>query len=260
MDPIKFPKINTIWKREPIELENGDRNPRAGCIIPGSYSDYVVDALTSQNIQWNVTEKIHGMNCRIFFNMERAEISFGGRSAKHAFAKHAKTFLAGTFTHERMYEAFPPEQRELTIPGTPRYTWSYASGVLFGELVGEQTQKGGSRYCEDGQEYGVVLYDAYINGTWLEWPNLVDIAIKLGLEPVPYIGLLGTRQILALFDNEDTTFTSILARDGEPAEGVVCTVQPMMLDRVRGIPVRWKIKKADYDRLRRLNNEQCNEM
>ena len=252
MEPTKYPKINTIWNREPKELGNGERNPRVGCIIPGEYSeDYF-----AQSFQWHVTEKIHGMNTHIIFDMERGEISFAGRTAKHAFSKDAKKFLAGTFTHKRMYKAFPPEERELDIEGAPAFTTSYSSGVLFGELVGDKAQKGGGRYCEEGKDYGIVLYDAYINGTWLEWNNIVDIAEKLGLKTVPHIGYLETSQVLAMFESEDMTLVSILAGDGALAEGVVCTVEPMMLDRTRAVPIRWKIKKEDYDRLRRLNAGQ----
>lgn len=256
MDPIKYPKINTIWQREPPLLEDFTKNPRVGCIMPGQYSDEVVEQLSAQNVLWNVTEKLHGINCRIFFDTRLAEISFAGRTPKHAFAKHAKKFLAEKITHEGLYEAFPPEERELTIPGTPRHTWSYSSGVLFGELVGEQAQKGGSRYCEDGQDYDIILFDAYANGTWLEWENVCDISHKLGLKHVPYVGQYTTRQTLSLFDDAGHPFNSILAIDGEPAEGVVCSVRPMMLERVRGVPIRWKIKREDYDRLRRLINEQ----
>jgi len=70
MEPTKYPKINTIWNREPKELGNGERNPRVGCIIPGEYSeDYF-----AQSFQWHVTEKIHGMNTHIIFDLSLIHI------------------------------------------------------------------------------------------------------------------------------------------------------------------------------------------
>jgi len=57
--------------------------------------------------------------------------------------------------------------------------------VLYGECYGSKINKGG-KYRDDPS---FVLFDVRVGRWWLLQPNVVDIAVKLGIDFVPVMGI-----------------------------------------------------------------------
>lgn len=210
IDIIKYPKIQTIWKRE---------GGRPCCIVQGSYSRPEFESVN----RWHVTEKIDGMNVRIIWDGERVE--FRGRTDRAQMPQGLMEHLRAAFTADKMKNKFP------------------GPAILFGEGYGAGIQKGG-KYSQD-QKF--VLFDALIDGWWLEPENIEDIAGCLQIDSVP---VLGTMDTMGAIDHvrrcHDIGNISRLAETPYVVpEGIVCRSVPTLFNR-RGERVMWKLKVKDY--------------
>lgn len=208
---MEYPKINTIWKRD-------ERTHR---VIEHDYSCPEFAALD----HWIVTEKVDGTNVRVSYQSNRAPaVLFAGRTDNAQIPPPLLVFLDRTFTRESMSVLEP--SREV---------------VLFGEGYGAKIQNGG-RYRKTP---GFVLFDVWIDGWWLEFPNVMDIASKLGIPHVPMLGELTTDEAVDIVTAQRPT--SLIADDTTlPIEGIVATSAPMMMFRNGGAPIRWKLKIRDF--------------
>jgi hypothetical protein len=131
--------------------------------------------------EWDVTETIDGTNVRVMLS-ESGVVTFGGRTDNAQMAADLLMKLMQTFPRERMIEA-------LWLDGKP------TTAVLYGEGYGAGIQKGAA-YRPDKS---FILFDVLCDGKWwLDRANVNDVAAKLGIETVPYLGRMALAQIVAL--------------------------------------------------------------
>lgn len=204
----KYPKIQTIWKRN---AENE--------IIEGEHSREEFKEIQ----KWDVTEKINGTNIRI--NYEPGHLQIDGRTNNAEIPEHLKKVLLELFTVAIMGSVFGKKD------GT--------SVTLFGEGYGSKIQKGGGLYRKDA---GFILFDVKIGDWWLLRETVDDIASKLNIKSVPYIGYM---DIDSIIDYVKARPESLVAEQTKIMEGVVCRTKSMMLSR-NGTPVMWKLKVRDF--------------
>jgi len=214
---MKYPKIQTIWKRE---------SGRPCRIIHGDYSKPEFRAIK----MWDVTEKIDGANTRIIFEVGAVKVL--GRNDQTMMPPDLLTHIHENITREKLRSVFSP------VPPLV---------VLFGEGYGAKIQKGGALYRQD---QGFVLFDVWISnesggGWWLEHESVCDIAAKLEIPVVPLIGTMETASALTLITANETGLSSCLADRARPWEGIVARSHPLMLFR-NGDPIMWKLKVRDY--------------
>ena len=204
---MKYPKIDTIWKRDE---ENKFQ------IIEGDYSKFEFAAIK----KWSITEKIDGMNTRVIY--KNGFVSFGGRTDNAQIPTHLCDYLQKTFTLPIMNELFGD-----------------ADVVLFGEGYGPKIQKGGGLYRDDA---GFILFDAVVDGWWMLRDSIEDISSKIGIECVELIGTMSINEAVEYVRSKPN---SIIAKESKLMEGVVARSYPLMLFR-NGDPIMWKLKARDY--------------
>jgi hypothetical protein len=150
-----YPKINTIWKRDPVTNR----------VMVGDFTQPEVGYL--RDLQWHWYEKIDGTNIRLHFDGERVLI--GGRK---------DSALIPTPLHDYLTES---------IDNVGLATWSGMFDgpvTIYGEGFGAGIQKGGGY----GAEQRFIVFDVRIEDWWLDWENVTDIAEKLGYPTVPFLG------------------------------------------------------------------------
>ena len=207
---MKYPKINTIWKRD----ENNKFR-----IIEGNYSKIEFAAVK----KWNITEKIDGTNIRVIY--KNGIVSFGGRTDNAQIPANLYEYLQRTFTLLQMKELFGDADIQ--------------DVVLFGEGYGPKIQKGGGLYRDDA---GFILFDAYIGGWWVLRDSIEDIASNIGIGCVPLIGTMGIDEAVKYVQSKPD---SVIANKPKIMEGIVARSYPLMLFR-NGDPLMWKLKARDY--------------
>jgi len=218
-ESVKYPKINTLWKRD-------EKNKHV--IMPNEYS-----CEEFANIRyWHITEKVDGTNVRIFW--DGVKVRFGGRTDNAQMPTYLLSYLQDTFTIEKMKEAFPDILPDL-----------HEEIVLFGEGYGAKIQKGGGNYRDD---VSFILFDVYIESWWLNRDSVTDIAKKLGIDEVPTLGVWGVNQIQDFVKNKPE---STIAQKEKISEGIVARSHPLVLFR-DGTPVMFKLKVVDYEKLEKF--------
>ena len=222
-----YPKINTIWKRD-------EKNK--GKIIEG---DFAREEFKSIN-RWQVSEKIDGTNIRVIYLNFRPRgppsVTFQGKTDNAQISAKLVNKLREIFTVEKFQAAFPKKE-----------DGSEATDViLYGEGYGGTIQgvKGGDAY---GVPEGIILFDANVDGWWLEREAVFDIASKMGVPCVPAIPSNGlyvtTDEAIAFVKNK----TESQIWKGHVIEGIVCRAYPMMMFKnPPGEPIMWKLKVKDY--------------
>lgn len=208
---MKYPKINTIWKRN---------EPNKFRIIEGDFSKQEFANIKN----WHITEKIDGTNIRVSF--ENNAVRFDGRTDEAQIPAHLYEVLQRTFTVSAMQEAFNDP-----IP---------CKLILYGEGYGAKIQKGGGLYRKDA---GFILFDVWVDGWWLERDSVMDIADKLKIKYVPELGIMDYKTACDLVKRP---MKSIAAEETRNIEGIVARSYPLMLFR-NGEPIMWKLKVRDFD-------------
>ena len=207
---FKYPKIETLFKRdEGFKITNEIRKPEF------------------ENIKrWLITEKIDGTNIRIIFNREKGYLLFRGKTDKAQIPTFLYESLLKMFHIEKFIEIFN-EAKEV---------------CLYGEGYGAKIQKGGGNY-NSGQSFR--LFDVWIDGWWLEWDSVEEIAEKLGIKTAPVIDETDIKTAIAIV--KSNYWSEVAMEEGIKylAEGIVARAYPMMLFR-NGIPIKWKLKVKDY--------------
>ena len=214
----KYPKIETLFKRdEKFKITNEIRLPEF------------------ENIKrWLITEKIDGTNIRIIYTEDKLLIR--GRTDKASIPTFLLEALQSIFTIEKVKAILDnPIEKGL---------------CLYGEGYGAKIQKGGGNYNK-GNSFR--LFDVWIDGWWLEWDSIEEIAKKLEIKIVPVInkrcnGNMETdlETAIKLVKNEHLSDVAMQEGTyGHIAEGIVARAYPTMLFR-RGNPIKWKLKVKDY--------------
>jgi len=212
---MKYPKINTLWKRDNKKVFN---------IIEGDFSCPEFDAIK----KWHITEKIDGRNIRVYFEFFNKSVIFKGRTDNANIPKFLLKKLESMFSHEKLVECFPTAEKV----------------VLYGEGYGNKIQPVGYKYREDAS---FVLFDVLVDGWWLERENVEDIADKLNIDIVPSLGI---KTLPEAVDLVKRGFHSKISKQRLCSEGVVARSSPLMLFR-NGNPIMWKLKFKDYINLKK---------
>ncbi|KKN07671.1 hypothetical protein LCGC14_1064440 [marine sediment metagenome] len=152
----EYHKIQSIYKRD-----EGTHK-----FIEGQYSLPEFEYLKDNT--WLFTEKIDGTNIRIGWIPE-VGINIGGRTDNAKIPTFLYQKLTELFTNDKLKEMFPE-----------------TSVMLCGEGYGAKIQKGGGNYIPNGVDF--ILFDVKIGDWWLKREDVNDIAGKLDIKVVPFIG------------------------------------------------------------------------
>jgi ATP-dependent RNA circularization protein (DNA/RNA ligase family) len=208
---VQYPKINSLWKRDPITKR----------LLQGEYSCPEFGNIS----QWRVDEKIDGTNIQIeFLRSEPSQVQFLGRTKDAMIPPHLLKYLTQTFTADKLEKAFPDA---VTLR-------------LFGEGYGAKIQAAGPKYRED---VGFILFDVWIGGWWIQRNDVHEIAKRLEIPSVPNWGVMDEFEIVELVESRTASRCSAVS---QVMEGVVCRPEPLMLFRDKS-PIIWKLKCRDFD-------------
>jgi hypothetical protein len=206
---LEFPKIDTLFERDPATFVVDETRLKKSVI--GTISE------------WDVTEKIDGTNIRVML-AETGDIQFGGRSDNAQLPVDLLTKVMQMFSEDKLKNA-------LWVDGVP------TQAILYGEGYGAGIQKGGA-YRPDKS---FILYDVLAGGKWwLDKAAIDDIAGKLGIEVVPYLGRMTLARIVELVR---TPFPSKIGT--AVAEGIVARPIETLFDK-RGERLIIKLKTKDF--------------
>ena len=206
----EFPKIETLFERDKSTF----------VVDPSKLKASVFGTIR----EWDVTEKIDGTNIRVMLS-EAGDVSFGGRTNAAQIPGDLVQHLVRTFQQDRLKSA-------LWIDGAP------TEAILYGEGYGPGIQKGGGLYRADKS---FILFDVLIGGKWwLDHDAVTDVAQKLGIDSVPYLGRMTLDVIVELVR---VPFPSKLGT--AMAEGVVARPIETLFDK-RMSRVILKLKTRDF--------------
>lgn len=214
---IGYPKIETLYNRNPENMKQ---------VIVGELRDPSFGLVD----RWLVTEKIDGTNIRIGLEPVVSSggwdrVEYGGRTDDAQTPPFLLKMLQERFPADVVSAAFDPDTR----------------AVIFGEGYGPKIQKGGGDYAD---EVGFIVFDvAVINPTgrlwWLNWPDVCDVAEKIGAPTVPVLGLMSTVEAV-----EAARGSSVTAVREREREGIVARTDPLLMMR-NGERLVWKMKGRD---------------
>ncbi len=183
---------------------------------------------------WHVTEKIHGTNIRIILN-ESGQVVIGGRTDAAQMPTDLINILLAMFPVDKMKAAFwLPDEKGQVQP---------VKAILYGEGYGAGIQSGGSyRPDKSFRLFDVLVADQH----WLDWKNVEDVAQKLGIKTVPYLGNWTLDEIVEQV--KAGLYSQVAHEDSgqtTKAEGIVGrTIEPLF-DR-RGKRIILKLKTSDF--------------
>lgn len=233
MEPnMKYPKIQTLWMRD-------EKNKYV--IMENVFSKKEFELFR----KWSVTEKIDGTNVRVFiscFFNEVVTVRFGGRTNDAQMPVALMDFLRDTFTEELCKKQFFPKN-------WPENT-ERVDTVLFGEGYGGKIQRK-SHYRDD---ISFILFDACIDGWWLNRKDVTKLAKQMKIESVPVIAEEWNLDQVQAFLQLDPAPMSNLNPE-TPLEGVVCQPDPLVMFR-DGDPIKFKLKVEDYVKLERFGPKE----
>lgn len=205
---MRYHKINTIFKRD-------DKKQ----IVLGEFSTPEFEYL--QDNHWSFTEKVDG--CCLRLQWDGVELRIKGKT-DDANLRHDLLAAVGS-------QVDPAKFREV-FPNVPV--------CLYGEGYGAGVHKGSGNYGP----HGFVMFDCLIDSWWLHRHNCEDVAQKLGLDIVPWLGN-GTLDTMVKLCREG--FNS---RWGPfQAEGIVARPVAELFSR-KGERIVAKLKCRDFRHLR----------
>jgi hypothetical protein len=171
---------------------------------------------------WNWTEKIDGTNIRCIWDHITGKVTFGSKSDNAQIHADLVRYL---------YENIPVENVRGVFPDV--------SAVLYGEGYGAGIQKGGD--YSDKKKF--ILFDVLVDGKWwLSWENTCDVATKLHLETVPYLGEMTLEDATTMVR---AGFQSKLNGGKMKAEGLVGRTAEPLFDK-KGARLIVKLKTKDF--------------
>lgn len=213
----KYPKINSIWKRD---MESKKKE------FMDEYSDPYFEYL--RNVEWIGTEKIDGTNIRIFIDDECSKI--GGRTDKAVlpigiikwYQSNAKRFtlVDGLF-------------KECNV-------------ILYGEGYGEKIQGCGADYLKG--ENSFILFDVALvssEGNFVRWLRREEVEVIACIYDLKIVPIISRGSLKELEDLTIKGFQSKITDEKLIAEGLVCTPLLQLYSKyVERIIV--KMKHKDY--------------
>lgn len=220
-----YPKIETLFKRNEDTFKVTDQ----------------VRCPEFENIKsWLITEKIDGTNIRIILDKDY-DLGDGTTGEGLFFRGRTDKAQMPSFLLEELKRMFSLHEMQ-------RYFERSRQVCLYGEGYGARIQKGGGNYRE-GVSFRLI--DVWIDGWWLRWDDVEEIATQLEIKTVPNIGIMSLSDAVILINNtENYVINSRVAieennRNDVSAEGIVARSHPLVLFR-NGNPVVWKLKAKDF--------------
>jgi hypothetical protein len=223
---VIYPKTENLYASNGVNGPEYARGPEFGVKAPGA----------TQIAHWLVTEKVDGMNMRVVvdfspYPQREPAVQIKGRSDNAQIPKDLLAYMQETFTPLSLTLAFDTGDLgdpEAHLP---------AEVVLFGEGFGPGIQKAGQAY---GGEKRFILFDVVVDGHWLRWSDVEDVASKLGVPTVPVLA-----RDVDLWEALEYVDKSELQEPGsEHIEGIVVRTDPYLFDG-RGNRVMFKYKVRD---------------
>lgn len=217
---IEYHKIQTVFLRDPKtnykQLMEGVWSKPEFCYL-------------SENM-WLVDEKIDGTNIRVMWDGTKMRV--GGKTDNAQLQMDLVENINTLFTSEKLAAQFGTALPEDIADAKDLQV------CLYGEGYGPGIQKGGGNYRKDK---GFILFDIKIGPLWLERQAVKDIALSLGLDVVPEIGVMSLN---AAIDMVKKGFNSTFG--DFKAEGIIARPMVEMKNR-RGERVITKLKHTDYE-------------
>jgi hypothetical protein len=184
---------------------------------------------------WQFTEKIDGTNIRAIWSP-----AFSGSSAAGESLTLPESLRFGGKTDNaqihadlvrHLYDTITPEKVREVFPDT--------NAVIYGEGYGAGIQKGGL-YSPTKK---FIVFDVLVSGKWwLSWENTCDVAAKLGLDVVPFIGEMTLEEATEMVR---VGFPSLLGDGQMRAEGLVGRTAEPLFDK-KGARLIVKLKTKDF--------------
>lgn len=204
---MEYPKIDTVYERDPVTFK----------VKPGVLKNPIYDLLK----RWEFTEKIDGTNIRVIW--QDGKLSFGGRTDSAQIHADLVRWL---------YDHITPEMVRSVFPDT--------NAVIYGEGYGAGIQKGGILYSPTKK---LIVFDVLVGGRWwLNWVNTFDVATRLGLDVVPYLGAMTLEDAT---EKVRAGFKTALGDQTGSAEGLVGRPEECLFDK-RGHRLILKLKTKDF--------------
>ena len=174
---------------------------------------------------WHWTEKIDGTNIRVIW--QDGKLTFGGKTDNAQLHTELVNWLHKNITPEKMASAFPD--------------CGDAPVVVYGEGYGPGIQKNGRLYAASKK---FIVFDVRVGFWWLNNENMRDVAAKLGLDAVPYLGEMTLEDATA---KVRAGFRSSLNGGLAQAEGMVGRPIEALFDK-KGHRLIVKLKTKDFIR------------
>ena len=202
---MEYPKIETLYERD-LQTHK---------VKPGAFKNRAYTLLKT----WDWTEKIDGTNIRCIW--EDGQLNFGGRTAKAQISVELFNWLRDHVLEEKLKEVFP----EIGV-------------VLYGEGYGAGIQKGGNY----SQTKKVIFFDILVNRKWwLSHEQVCDVASRLELDIVPFIGRMPIEEATELVQAGFKSRLGVVA----DAEGLVGRPIETLFDK-KGCRLITKLKTKDF--------------
>jgi hypothetical protein len=169
---------------------------------------------------WHFTEKIDGTNIRCVW--KDGTLTFGGKTDNAQIHADLVNWLYENVSAAKMAEIFPDTE-----------------AVIYGEGYGAGIQKGGG-YSATKK---LIVFDVLVGGKWwLSWENTCDVAAKLGLDVVPFVGEMTLEEATEMVR---AGFPSRLNGGQIQAEGLVGRTAEPLFDK-KGARLIVKLKTKDF--------------
>jgi hypothetical protein len=169
---------------------------------------------------WQWTEKIDGTNIRCVW--QDGKLAFGGRTDGAQIHADLVNWLNANVTADKMRDVFPD-----------------VNAVVYGEGYGAGIQSGGLLSATKK----FIVFDVLVDGKWwLSWENVWDVAAKLGLDVVPFLGEMTLEEATA---KVRAGFKSALNGGQAKAEGMVGRTVEALFDK-KGQRLIVKLKTKDF--------------
>ena len=270
-----YTKINTIHKRyifESKDVPNKKWLAFKNKIILNEFSDEAFEYL--YGCLWEAYSKIDGTCSKIMFFPSTSEIRVEGKTEKaqsqhgqfemlQEIADRIKPQLCAMFPKESARFALVKEGNKIKFwdvsseidryananPVTPNREGQYEVCLeevpiyIYGEYFGTGIQKCGSRYIQNGN--GFRVFDIKQQGWWLPKDNRDAMCKGLGLEQVPFLGVMTLRDIEDMVRSGFTTKFEGAADPTMIEEGIVAR-PTIPLCNGSGNRVIVKVKYCDY--------------
>ena len=203
----EYPKIETLYERDEKTFK----------VKSGVFKNRTYTLLK----EWQWSEKIDGTNIRCIW--QDGKLTFGGKTDNAQIHADLIKWLYENVSAIKLAEVFPD-----------------APAILYGEGYGAGIQKGGV-YSPTKK---FIMFDVLVGGRWwLSWENTCDVAAKLSLDVVPYLGTMTLEQATEMVR---IGFASKLG-SATPAEGIVGRPAETLFDK-KGHRLIVKLKTKDFER------------